>query len=262
MVRTQETTVTDIRPVDRHEAEQLSERMAESMLTLLRGLSSEEWEKPTDCELWRVRDMAAHLVGWSEALTSFKEMGSQGIGALRRRKELGNLVDAQNQVQVDAFRDISTDELLRRMEAATPGAARRRLGTSKYLGWIPFYMGYMGGWINVSYLTDAIFPRDWLMHRIDICRATGRPFSPTQADQRMLDDIVRDWFGRSGATARLELTGEPGGTYVSATPTTATLRAESLEFIRMLFGRADTSVVAVEGDETSARRWLDTFFPV
>ena len=262
MVATEEILVTNIEPLGVQEAERLSVEEAGSMVALLEQLSPEEWVMPTDCELWRVRDMVAHLVGWSEALVSFKEMGAQGLAAVGRRKELGNIVDAQNQVQVDTRRDADTTELVARMKAASPGAARRRRGASRALGWIPIYMGYMGGWITMSYLTDTIFPRDWLMHRIDISRATGRPLDVTPADKRLFDDIVRDWVARTGATARLHLRGDLGRTYVTPGHPTATLRAEAEEFMRMLFGRADKSVVQVDGDAEAAARWLATFFPV
>ena len=262
MVQTEETLVTSIAPVNRVEAEQLSNEMADTMVALLEQLTPEQWDTQTECELWRVRDMTAHLLGWSEALSSFKEMGTQSVGALRRRKELGNIVDAQNQVQVDARRNTSSEELIARIKTSAPKAARRRSSTSRSVGWIPFYMPYMGGWITLSYLTDEIFPRDWFMHRIDISRAIGLPFTAGPADQRMLNDIVRDWFERSEAEARLQLEGEIGGTYVSKAAPRATLTADSLEFIRMLFGRTDRSVVGVEGDGAAAQLWLDTFFPV
>ena len=262
MVATEEIVVTSIEPIGRDEAERLSLRLTESMASLLEGLSQEQWDAQTDCELWRVRDMVAHLVGWSEALVSPREMGAQGIAALKRRGELGNIVDAQNQVQVDARRDLPTDELIARMRASGPRAARRRRSVSKALGWMPIYMGYMGGRISLSYLTDAIFPRDWLMHRIDISRALGRPLDVTAADQRLYDDIVRDWFGRTGAAARLHLTGDLGGAYVSAEPPVATLTADGVDFMRKLFGRASADVVRVEGDDAAAARWLATFFPV
>lgn len=262
MVGTEVTRVTDIAPIGRDEAERLSLELARSMVSLLERLSPTEWDAATDCELWRVRDMTAHLLGWSEALVSPKEMAAQGLAALRQRKELGNIVDAQNQVQVDARRDVPTAELLTRLTATAPGAARRRRSTSKTLGWIPLPIGYLGGWISLRYLTDTIFPRDWFMHRIDITRATGRPFEPTPADQRILDDIVRDWFGRSGASARLELSGEIGGVYTFPGHVGTTLRADALQYVRMLFGRADHSVVEVAGDAVSAERWFSTFFPL
>jgi hypothetical protein len=33
------------------------------LLTLLSNLSAEEWEKPTVCEGWSVKDIALHLLG-------------------------------------------------------------------------------------------------------------------------------------------------------------------------------------------------------
>lgn len=35
----------------------------DAMLTLLRGLGEADWQRPTDCALWTVRDIAAHVTG-------------------------------------------------------------------------------------------------------------------------------------------------------------------------------------------------------
>ncbi|WP_415950808.1 maleylpyruvate isomerase family mycothiol-dependent enzyme [Streptomyces sp. KLOTTS4A1] len=40
---------------------QIVDRERESLAALLEGLSPEEWERPTQCGDWRVRDVAAHI---------------------------------------------------------------------------------------------------------------------------------------------------------------------------------------------------------
>src|SRR5687767_6840609 len=110
-----EVRVEDITPLSHAEAEAISTAMVDELVELLRALEPGDWDKPTDCELWSVRDHLSHQVGWHEALVSMREMGSQGVAAFRRVKELGNLIDAQNQVQVDTRRDVPTDELIDRL---------------------------------------------------------------------------------------------------------------------------------------------------
>ena len=259
---TRDVPVSTIPPIDAAESERLYAELTQSMTALLGGLSPEQWEAQTDCELWRVRDMIAHLTGWSEAFVSARELAHQSTGALRRRGELGNVVDAQNQVQVDDRRSISTGELLERFSSKAPRAAGRRRALSRAIGWLPAYVPYLGGWVDLRYVSNVIFLRDIYMHRIDIARATGIPYQAGPADQRVFDDIVRDWFERSGARARLEIDGALRGRYVAPAEPIATLSADGVEFTRMLFGRAGRDVVTVEGDETAAARWLDTFFPV
>ena len=255
--------VARLRPLGDAEAEGIYSALMRSMVDLLAELSPEEWDGPTVCDLWSVRDIVAHLTGWSEALLSPRELAGQSVKAVKRRRELGNIIDAQNQVQVDDRRDLSTNELLRRFETGGLRAARLRHRIATMVGWIPFYMGYLGGRFSLDYLSNAIFPRDILVHRIDISRATGRPVQLGPSDRRVIEDMVRDWFERSKAHATLVLTGDEGPeVYVSREPPRATLTVDRVEFVRMIFQRTDAGVVEVEGDESAAAAWLSTYFPL
>ncbi len=253
--------VEEIAPLSGDESRRLSVGMADALVALLRELEPDDWDKPTDCELWTVRDVVAHLVGWQEALVSMREMGAQMQQAFKRSKELGNVVDAQNQVQVDSRRGLATDELIEKLEQLTPPAARFRHNLGRTIGFVPIYSSYLGGWMKLSYLTNVVFLRDIYMHRVDIAGATAKEIVLGQPERRLIEDVVRDWFGRTAAQARLVLEGPGGGNYVSGTPV-ATLTADAVEFTRFLFGRAGKEVVHVEGDGGAANRWLETFFPV
>jgi uncharacterized protein (TIGR03083 family) len=259
---TREVPVATIARIDDAEAERLYAELTASMTGLLSDLSPEEWGKPTECELWRVRDMIAHLTGWSEAIASTRELVHQTFGSVMRRGEFGNVIDAQNQVQVDDRSSLSVDELLQRFTTAAPLGAARRRKISKAVGWLPVFVPYLGGRIDLRYVTNVILTRDIYMHRIDISRATGRPYRAGAADQRVFDDIVRDWFERSKAAARLVIEGEIRGTYVSEATPTATLKADGVEWTRMLFQRTGREIVTIEGDAAAANGWLDTFFPL
>ena len=253
---------SDIEPIDSAEAERLSTDMTRALIDLLQTLDQDHWDLPTDCELWSVRDHLAHQVGWNEALASFKELAHQVGRAARRTKELGNIIDAQNQVQVDERRDATPDELIARLEETFERAASKRHRLTSILGPIPVYSSYMGGWINVAYLANAIFPRDILMHRIDVARATGKALRLGRSEQRIVEDIVKDWFGRTRAKVRLELQGPAGGVFTSSEEPVATIAADAIEFVRLLFGRADRSVLLITGDLSEVERALDVFFPV
>lgn len=43
-------------------------------LALVEGLEPGDWEKPTACTLWNVRDMLAHQAGGYASGTSYREM--------------------------------------------------------------------------------------------------------------------------------------------------------------------------------------------
>ncbi|HEY0899336.1 MAG TPA: maleylpyruvate isomerase N-terminal domain-containing protein, partial [Sphingobacteriaceae bacterium] len=40
-------------------------RLNERLMELLRGLNQEQWQKPTVCKRWTVKDIAAHLLDTS-----------------------------------------------------------------------------------------------------------------------------------------------------------------------------------------------------
>ncbi|HYI45606.1 MAG TPA: maleylpyruvate isomerase family mycothiol-dependent enzyme [Actinomycetota bacterium] len=253
---------TEIAPIGTNEAERISADMVRGLIDLLKTLPPEEWDRPTDCDLWSVRDHVAHQVGWHEALLSFPELMRQMGSAVRRSKELGNVIDAQNQVQVDARRGLSTDDLIARLENTYVAAATKRRKLGSMLGWIPAYSSYLGGWINVSYVTDAIFPRDIYMHRVDIAKATGKEMVMGESERRLIEDIIRDWYGRTKESVRLELTGPAGGTYEGDRTPTVTFTADAVEFTRLLFGRAERDVLEISGDRATAERALSVYFPV
>ena len=51
----------------------------------------------------------------------------------------------------------------------------------------------LGGIVPIGYLTDLIYTRDMWMHRLDICRATGREMIQTSHhDGRITALVVRD----------------------------------------------------------------------
>jgi hypothetical protein len=165
-------------------------------------------------------------------------------------------------VQVDARRGLSTDELISSLEKTYEGAASRRRKLGDLLGWIPAYSSYLGGWINVSYVTNAIFPRDIFMHRVDIAKATSRDLRLGEPERRLIEDIVRDWYARVKENVRLELTGPAGGTFLPDQEPTVTFTADAVEFTRMLFGRAGREVLEITGDRATAERALSVYFPV
>ena len=253
---------SEIATIDSAEAERLAADLARALIELLRDLEPPEWKTPTDCELWSVHDQVAHLVGWNEALISFRELLGQFRTAMSRTKELGNIIDAQNQVQVDARREMPPDQLLTRYEETYDLAARKRRRLASILGPIRVYSSYMGGWIKVSYVTNQIFLRDTLVHRIDIARATGRELRLAEPERRVIEDMVRDWFERTQAKATLVLEGPAGGTYLGDADPIATLTVDAIEFVRVLFGRAEKSIVQRSGDGAEAERALSVFFPV
>jgi hypothetical protein len=90
---------------------------------------------------------------------------------------------------------------------------------------------------TLGYLVDVILTRDPWTHRMDICRALGRPPQVTaDHDGTLVADVVAEWAHRHGKDFRLHLTGPAGGTWkVGANG--AELELDAVEFCRVLSKR-------------------------
>ncbi|UCZ63329.1 maleylpyruvate isomerase family mycothiol-dependent enzyme [Mycolicibacterium phocaicum] len=73
---------------------------------LLETLTPEQWEAPSLCAGWRVRDVVAHVM-------SFDEVGLLGM---LRRAVRGRIIHV-NQMGVDELAALTTEQLLRRLRA-------------------------------------------------------------------------------------------------------------------------------------------------
>jgi uncharacterized protein (TIGR03083 family) len=249
------------------EAGQMREVEFDKFLRLLRSLDENDWNKPTVCPLWDVRQVAAHLAGWVVAFTSF--------AAFRRHVDNKSLkpylqngmsfLEAMNQLQVDKRANSTPGELM--AELAGSGAVANR-NCAK----LPLLLRMMRakipdlGWVRIDYMTDLIGTRDMWMHRLDICQATDKPMElDTTHDGRMIALLMRDMGRQHSAkfkTGRVcyELEGVAGGNYYIGTKSSpyATLRVDALDFAFLAAGRTTaTELIAqkrlkVSGDQAMA----------
>lgn len=238
------------------EAALLTEEQDLALIDMLRTLSPESWEAITDCAPWKVRDIAAHVLGWAEALTSFKEAGHQVAARRGRVKELGNPIDAQNQVQVDERAHLSPDELVDRLEKTLPRFSRFCRRAGRVGRGLPFYDGTNLGLTNVNYVLNTIFTRDHFMHRIDIARATGAELVVGPSEARLIEDVACDWARRRKVRALLTLTGAAGGTYLLGGRPEASIEGDAIVFARVLAGRGRPEELRLAGDVNLAESWL------
>ena len=241
------------------EAQRIGAFQNERMLSLLRTLDVGEWDAQTDCDRWAVRDIVAHLIGWAECFGSFKEFRHQFGASIKRRKELGNPVNAQNEQQVEDRRHLSVDELLERYEAATARFLNFRMKVGKYAHYVPYYDPSIIKFSNLGYISRVIFTRDTFMHRIDICRATGRPPIMARDDAILMSDVVRDWARRHDVDATIDL--GVVGTFLAGRSGRATISGDAAEFSRVMTGRAAPETLSVKGDVEAARAWLAAGVP-
>ena len=204
---------------------------------LLHELRPEEWKLPTDCAEWDVQALVAHLVGGADCSASVREMVRQAYRG-RRLREHGDLVDKMNAVQVAERVGHGPARLVVDLAVAGERAVRARSRLPRPVRAVPLPFGPPLGTKPLGYLMDRIYTRDAWMHRMDICRATGRrPALSTDHDGRIVDDVVREWAARHGEPFALELAGPAGGTWGSG-QADARLTLDAVEFCRTVSGRA------------------------
>jgi uncharacterized protein (TIGR03083 family) len=240
------------------ESYSLGTSMTETFIVTLEGLDGPSWDTVTRCAPWTVKDMVAHLIGWAEALTSFRELGKQSRRALGRVKEFGNVVDAQNAVQVDDRKHLSSTEVLTLFRDRMPAEvrARKRFGTG--LRFVPFYLPYLGGATNAGYAFNTIFLRDLLIHRLDIADALGIDFEPTEAERRVAIDMLKDWARRTKADVQVI----DGDEMYVAGAGIDTIEAPLAQVVEALSGRRDPASLKITGDRHRIEGLLAQGVPV
>ncbi len=80
------TTTRDVRTIERighDEAMRIATVENKKFGALMRAIAPSDWSKPTDCELWDVRAMAAHVVGSAASQASPREFVRQKRRASR-----------------------------------------------------------------------------------------------------------------------------------------------------------------------------------
>ncbi len=121
---------------------QLARAERADLAELLDGLSAEQWNAPTLCSRWRVRDVVAHVI-------SYDDLGVRGLAG---RFAAGRFVpDQVNEVGVRRYASLTPDELLVELRAHLEPAG---------------LTAAFGGRIGLV---------DGLIHHQDIRRALGLP---------------------------------------------------------------------------------------
>jgi uncharacterized protein (TIGR03083 family) len=205
--------VDSIPPLRHDEAMTLASVEFDRIIELLSQLDREDWARPTVCPLWNVQQMSAHVLGMAEAQASLHQFAHDFRAA--RKRESGAMIDAMTAQQVRDRAHMTPTEIINRLAAIAPKAVRARRRTPAAVRWAvrmrqdpPFDDKRWA----FGYLVDKVFTRDTWMHRLDICRATGRTMSLTpEHDGRLVSDVVADWTARHGQPFDLTLTGPAGG---------------------------------------------------
>lgn len=223
------------RPIGRTEGTILSRVQYARFLDVLTSLSDDEWTAPTDCPEWSVKDIAAHVLGNLECVRKPQEFLRQ----VREGKRLNpkEPYEGLNAYQVKHYAPLTPAEITRRIATVAEPALRMRQRTPWPLRHLIRPTLDVAGRVPMAFVLDVIYTRDTYMHRIDVCRATGRELVLDDVEQRIVEDMVDEWADRHGQPFRLTLTGPAGGTYERGTGGPA-LECDAVEWTRVNSGRA------------------------
>ena len=99
-------------------------KLEAKLIELLRGLAPEDWEKQTLAPKWKVKDVAAHLLDTqirklAAARHGYKPENSKKLSPAK----LVTLINSLNAEGVRQYSQLSPDELISRMEAASRESA-------------------------------------------------------------------------------------------------------------------------------------------
>jgi uncharacterized protein (TIGR03083 family) len=251
---TETRDITDIPAVEHDEGMALAATEYDRLLELVDRFGPDDWARETDCPGWDVRDVVSHLLGFMKANADHAEADRQVAVAAREAEERGILrLDAQTALHVREHAHLSPAGVAAAVHEWAGRALAGRTATPAEVRAAIFSTGLPGeaDW-TVGYLIDVVFTRDLWMHRVDLCRATGRaPLLTPEHDGRIVADVVADWARRHGRPFTLRLDGPAGGAYTAgpstagpstARPSTARedrpeIRLDAVEFCRLLSGR-------------------------
>jgi uncharacterized protein (TIGR03083 family) len=122
--------------------EQMALDERQEFATFLEGLTSEQWDRPTLCERWRVRDVAVHTVSYDELNTA---------GLVKRMLPARLSSKRMNAIGVADYADRSPEQIVTLIRACTEPP------------------GLTGGFGGRVALTDG------MIHQQDIRRPLGLP---------------------------------------------------------------------------------------
>lgn len=237
------TDVTTIAPIGHAEAMRLQAAELDRDLDLLRSLDPDDWSTGTVCPDWDVRRMWLHVLGACEAGASMRENAHQmRAGRKHQKRHGGPLEAALSSVQVTERASLAPTDLVDRLEAVAPRCVR---GRQRMPGFVRAVKMSVDGPVvekwKLGYLVDVIYLRDLWMHRIDTCRAVGRPPElSAEHDGRIVADVVAEWARRHGQPFTLEITGPGGGKY-AAGEGGEPIVIDAVEFCSVLAGRGEAT---------------------
>jgi uncharacterized protein (TIGR03083 family) len=202
-------------------AAHLFPQLEAKLIELLRSLSAEDWEKQTIAPKWKVKDVAAHLLDTQlRKLAAAREPRRIESSKSISPGELVELINALNAEGVHRYRQVSTDELISRMEAASKESAEYHQALDPF-GPAMFPVSWAGEEQSPNWFDTAReFTERW-HHQQQIRLAVNKPgimtrefyFPVLDCFMRALPYAYRNVTAQPGAFAQFSISGDCGGSW-------------------------------------------------
>lgn len=190
----------------------------DSLIDLLSNLSAEDWQRPTSCSQWSVKDVASHLLGGEIGILSRKRDAYLFAGSpIKDWEELVALINSLNETWVKATRRLSPRVLCNLLRVTGDQ-------TCEYFNSLdPFAMGDPVDWAGPgpapAWLDLAREYTERWHHQQQIRDAVARPglkepkfFAPVlDAFVRALPHTYRKVAAKEGTVIALTIAGDSGG---------------------------------------------------
>jgi uncharacterized protein (TIGR03083 family) len=140
------------------------------LLELLSALDAPDWQKPTACSGWSVKDVALHLLGVEISNLSSRRDGHAGGASLQGWSELVAFLNTWNESWVEQARRISTpllvdllrftggqmNDYFRTLDPFAQGGSVAWAGQGPAPVWLDLAREYMERWHHQQHLRDAV----------------------------------------------------------------------------------------------------------
>ena len=208
-----------MKPVTPIHVVELFSPLSHELVTALKALQPLDWERPTICAPWRVKDVAAHLLGGNFGrLWNRVDASAQPDTPYGDYEHLLNLINDENDLWIQAAQRISPEILIELLELTD-----RRL-YEYFNGLDPYALAH----ITVAWAGDSL-PPNWFdiareytekwLHQQHIREAvhipllTGHAWLAPVLDtfMRGLPRTFRNMHAMNGTSIAVQITGEAGG---------------------------------------------------
>jgi len=197
----------------------LLRKVDDKLVELLRSLSPEEWDLPTVAPMWKVRDVAAHLLDTPlRKLSMVRDGWVVDAAEIQSPEDLIAMINRLNQEGVAVYRRMSPNVLIGLMQIACGQSARFHESLDPYAS-AAFNVSWAGEETSLNWFDTARELTERWHHQQQIRLATNRPGIMTRelyhpvldCFARGLPHLFRDVAAPVGAMVQMTIAGDCGG---------------------------------------------------